>query len=77
MTEKTDGIRTVILFDVNHVNCPRDVYDEVERIWLDYELGNDTSYYNWTSDHSSSYYPIVDAYLKSLGITECLIRYSW
>jgi len=72
------------IFEVQWSNCPVEVADEVKRLWKeDDRLGNDAYYYSWESDETDgedsdiNRYPIIAAYLKSQGITECLIHWWW
>ncbi len=73
-----DCIQAVNLFDVQWSNCPVEVEAEVKQIWRDAELGNDVYIYKWDGDDiDPESYPIVAAYLKSRGITKCLIHWWW
>lgn len=77
------AIRQVTLFDVQWTDCPVEVEAEVQRLWREYELGNDTSYFSWdrTKDPSggslAERYPLIDEYLMSKGVSECLIHWWW
>ena len=71
-------IQQTTIFEVQWSNCPIEVEKEVKRLWQDNELGNDHYYFAWNSDEENNdNYPIIDEYLKSKGITECLIHWWW
>lgn len=68
----------VWVLDGQSHQCPNDVIDEIERLWADYELGNDNCYMAW-HDFMSDRYPVIKAYIKeyvSAG-TEVLIHWWW
>lgn len=71
------SIQNKIIFEVQWSDCPVEVEKEVKKLWSDYELGNDHSYINWESEEQGQDYPIIDEYLKSKNITECLIHWWW
>jgi hypothetical protein len=74
----SDCIKAVNLFDVQWSNCPVEVEEEVKKLWRDNELGNDQYIYKWDGgDSDPETYPIIGDYLKSRGITECLIHWWW
>jgi hypothetical protein len=67
-----------VLVKVQHSNCPIEVEKEVERLWMDAELGNDTSYYSWEPEYDVDRYPIIAEYLAFRGVVgECLINWWW
>ena len=72
-----DCIRQHTLFDVQWSNCPVEVEAEVKQLWRDFGLGNDYYYVHWNTLDYGEEYPIIDEYLKSRGVTECLIHWWW
>lgn len=71
-------IQTVTVFEVQWSNCPVEVQDEVRELWRDREYGNDHYYAKWDSDGElCDRYPIIAEYLKSKGVTNCLIHWWW
>ncbi len=73
-------IQQQTVFEVQWSNCPVEVVEEVKRLWQDYELGNDYCYFAWNSEEDNENpcsYPIIDEFLKSKSITNCLIHYWW
>lgn len=74
-----DCIQSAVIFDVQWSNCPVEVEEEVKSMWRsDDRLYNDVSYYNWDSDEGDGEnYPLIDEYLKSRGVTKCLIHWWW
>lgn len=77
ISEVNDCIQSVTLFDVQWSNCPVEVEKEVIRLWQDRELDNDHCYFKWGHKDDANEYPIIDEYLKSRGITKCLIHWWW
>ena len=72
-----DCIKTETVLYVQWTNCPTEVREEVKRLWVHMEYGNDDYYYSWVSKEDGKRYPIIDAYLKSRDVTECLINWWW
>lgn len=85
------AISQVTVFNAQWTDCPVEVEDEVKKLWHWQEFGNDNYYYSW--DTNSEYwgeedidgssqtvgeaFPLIDEYLKSKGITKCLIHWWW
>lgn len=74
---KNDCIQQVTLFDVQWSSCPVEVELEVEKLWRNYDLGNDHYYVKWESEDMADSYPVIDIYLKSRNIEKCLIHWWW
>lgn len=82
-----DCIQQQTIFDVQWSNCPVEVEEEVKRLWLDMELHNNVCYYSWSGwikndeydgpSEDAEAYPIIAEYLKTRGVTECLIHWWW
>jgi len=73
-----DAIQQVTIFDVQWSNCPIEVENEVKRMWLELEYGNDYYYHKWCGDgDQTERWPIIAAYLQSRGVKECLIHWWW
>lgn len=70
-------IQTETIFEVQWTNCPVEVAEEVKKLWRDNEFGNDHYYASWNSEEMSEDYPIITEFLKSQGVTKCLIHYWW
>jgi len=73
------AVRQRTVFEAQWSDCPKDVEDEVIRLWKDCGYGNDCYYYDWTHDEEEiEEYPLIDKYLLDQGVTEsCLIRWWW
>jgi len=71
-----DAIKKMVIFEVQWSNCPIEVEHEIISLWSDRELGNDSSYYHWTSE-DVKVYPIIAEYLSQRDISECLIHWWW
>ncbi len=71
------AIKQVTLFDVQWSDCPVEVEEEVKKMWGDFGLGNDRFYFDWGDAEVASRYPIINEYLKSKGVTKCLIHWWW
>jgi len=74
------AVSQMTVFNAQWTDCPVEVEKEVKKLWRDNELGNDTEYYHWDGsedeeDHEN--YPIIHEYLKSKGVTKCLIHWWW
>ena len=72
-----DCIQQHTIFEAQWTNCPVEVEDEVKRLWTNRELGNDKYYTQWDDEKDSEDYPIIAEYLRSRGITKCLIHWWW
>ncbi len=70
------AIQQETVFHVQWSDCPIEVEDEVQSLWKDHRLGNDTHFYNWNSNNERDY-PIIKNYLESQNVTECLIIWWW
>lgn len=85
LTNVRSAIRQETVFEVQWSDCPVEVENEVRELWIEQELGNDFFYYPWDSKDESDdgngtlaeQYPIIAEYLKSKGVTECLIHWWW
>jgi hypothetical protein len=77
ITNPNPAIKQVTVFDVQWSDCPVEVEAEVKQLWRDNELSNDNSYYSWNEKEDSETYPIIAEYLKSKGVTDCLINWWW
>lgn len=80
--EKTPGagaecIQQHTIFDVQWTNCPVEVEDEVKRLWLNVEYGNDNYYFTWDDEENAEDYPVIAKYLRGKGVTKCLIHWWW
>lgn len=75
--ENVDPISHPTVFTAQWTDTPDEVYQEVVKFWRDYEYGNDYYYVNWSSLENGPDYPVIDAFLKERGITECLIHWWW
>jgi hypothetical protein len=62
-------------------DLPKDVHDEVVKIWQDNNYGNDVYFYKWDSHwidaEEEARYPAITKYLAKHNVTECLIHYWW
>ena len=72
--------RTVL--EIQWSDCPQDVIDEVREIWKDRarNLINDNSYMNIEEDWDLEFgdeHPNLRDYLRSKGITNCLVHWWW
>lgn len=79
-TRKCDGVKAIqqkTIFEVQWSDCPVEVEDEVRKLWIDAELGNDRYFYNWVRDDDEKKYPIIGQYLRSKGVKDCWIRWWW
>lgn len=89
-SKKADGhssVRSVKLFDVQWSDCPVEIEEIVEKMWQDYELGND--HYHLTfkgfddlkemmSDEVD--FELVKEYLQTKGVKdndEVIIHWWW
>ena len=75
MTDE-DCIENVIVFLANCVHDKK-VHDEVGKLWADWELTNDVCYFSWNAEDYARDYPLIDGFLKSRGVTKCLIHLWW
>lgn len=75
----TDEFSCPTVFEPNR-NTPNNVMDDVRLFWADYE-GHNGSYVPFDLENqyidNSSAFPHLYEYLKSFGVTECLIHYDW
>lgn len=71
-----DPITLQVIFEAQETNTPNEVSDEVRKLWRNMEFGNDDFYYSWNIEDADDY-PVIDAFLRSRGITECLIHWWW
>lgn len=71
------SIQQQTVFEVQWSDCPIEVEDEVKKMWINYELGNDYYYVAWDSIQMGEEYPIIYEYLKSKNVTKCLIHWWW
>ncbi len=77
VTELTDEFSCPTVFEPNR-NTPGNVMEDVRMLWADRELGNDSSYAGFDVDDDDAYqYPHLNAYLKTFGITTCLVHFWW
>ena len=72
--------RTVL--ELQWSDCPQEVIDEVREIWKDRarNLINDNSYMSIEEDWDEEfgeYMPALRDYLRSNGITNCLVHWWW
>src|SRR4051812_38994575 len=65
------------VFNAQWTDCPFEVEEEVQKLWQNREYGNDNYYHNWSSVDDGKRHPVIDEYLKSKGITKCLIHWWW
>ncbi len=75
--DTASSIQQVTVFEVQWSDCPVEVEAEVKQMWENYDAGNDHWYLAWESEEMSEDYPLIDEYLKSKGVTECLIHWWW
>lgn len=75
-----------IVLEAVYSNMPQEVMEEIEKIWQDYELGNDYYYFSYNVSQQeylneagdvTTDYPNLSKYLEDSGIKECLIHYWW
>lgn len=71
------ALNSQIVFEVQWSDCPIEVADEVKRLWKDITLGNDYFYFSWISSEYGEDYPIINEYLLSNNVEECLIHWWW
>lgn len=72
-----DPISQQTVFEAQWTRTPEDVYVQVRDMWHQYEYGNDYYYMSWDSEENGEEWPIIDAFLKSRGVTKCLIHWWW
>ena len=75
------GFREVWVLDAQWSDCPVEVYEEVRKLWQEYERGNDHYIIKMTLDDlSAEEYPYIVDYVSSFGIPEdeqFFIHYWW
>lgn len=71
------SIRQETIFEVQWSECPVEVEADVIKLWNDFRAGNDHWYLPWNSEEDGENYPLIDEYLKSKGVTQCLIHWWW
>lgn len=71
------NFETITMFHVtgNSEDIPQEVKDEVGKLWGHWGLDDYFRYFYWESEDSGEDYPAVDSFLKSHGITKCMIHY--
>ena len=91
ISDVPSAISQMTVFNAQWTDCPVEVEDEVKKLWQDMELDNNVCYYAWDRDSEyyveesdageepkfADVYPLIDEYLMSKGITQCLIHWWW
>jgi hypothetical protein len=74
MTDKLlePWLKIVVVLDAQGSECPADLKDAVREFAEDFEMGDDT-FMNWRSGEYGKDFPVIDEYLKSQYVTDCLI----
>lgn len=68
-------IRTATI--VHNYGLPVSVREDIDKLWADFELGNDYYYFKWDDSYDGDY-PILAKFIKDGGFTgEVLVHNSW
>lgn len=85
MYDTDEAIKTIAVLECTWTNCPKEVKDEVRKLWLDNEYGNDYYYHTWSwegieeclngdfsdNDYEDVFrYPVIRDYLISKGLKD-------
>ena len=79
-SETTPALQQVTVLEATWTDCPDDVIDEIKKIWIDNNFGNDHFYYKWYEDSDGaedSAYPVIAAYLKEHNVTGPVLIHWW
>jgi hypothetical protein len=75
------ALSQMLVLEAQCTDLPKDVYDEVIKIWKNNDFGNDNYYYCWDIDwidaEEEARYPAITKYLSERNVTKCLIHYWW
>lgn len=79
--DSVPALSQITVLECTWTDIPTNVREEVTRLWIDNEYGNDYYYFRWSKDFAEEYlnetYPYIAEYLKDNNIEECLIHYWW
>lgn len=75
-TNMEECIKSMYVLYSQDFCCPPEVKEDVEKLWMDYELGNDFNYFPFVVDEEEDY-PEISKFLRGQGIRECLLHYYW
>lgn len=76
MKPEMDCFKTEKIFDAQTKDCPKDVEEDVRKLWADYGLGNDVYYQPW-DEFMEEDYPNLAKFLKENNKEDCLIHWWW
>jgi len=72
------ALSQVWLLEAQWSDIPKDVQDEVKKIWRENNYGNDYYYFVWDKIwDDDEQYPALAKYLSERNVTKCLIHYWW
>lgn len=70
-----------VIFDASHRDVPKDVKDCVRKLWADYCLGNDNSYFScnleYIDEEDWDEYSVLYNYLQDKGQESVLVHLWW
>jgi len=75
MKSKPECITHSTILKVSGTNCPSSVSNEIFNLFEDFDINQESGFFNWDSESCGEDYPKTDKFLKSKNVTECVIRY--
>lgn len=72
--------RTWVIVDAHIPRVPKDVMEDMSKLWQDRELGNDYYYVQWDHKEDRNNYPALAKYIEeNVGFANprILIHYCW
>lgn len=67
------------ILDAHGKGVPKEVVDEMRKLWRDRDLGNDYCYYPWFPEDDDEKYPLIAKYIRDNQEDEenILIHFWW